>query len=369
VEGLTDDEYTVRWEGYLVPRKSGTHAVGIEGKYFRIMLDGDTLIRHNNIHHSNKTYRQVNLRAGHPYHVKIEMEDKHSDAGCTFHWEEPDQPWVWEAIQMARWADHVVLVMGLSARLEGEEMRGLELDGFHAGDRTSLDLPAVQQRLIRSVVATGKPVTLVLMSGSAVSINREHQMIPAIVQAWYGGEAGGTAVADVLFGDYNPAGRLPVTFYTSVEDLPPFEEYDMKGRTYRYFEGEVLYPFGHGLSYTRFHYDNLILEKDEITSGENLTVSVELTNQGPMDGEEVVQLYIRDLKPGDQKPIKELKGFERVAVKSGQTLVVTMTLGPDELESYDPVQGDYDLKSGEFEILVGPSSDEEGLLSTRLLVR
>ena len=155
-------------------------------------------------------------------------------------------------------------------------MRGLELEGFDAGDRTSLDLPSVQQNLIRRMVATGKPVTLVLMTGSAVSINREHASVPAILQAWYGGEAAGLAVADVLFGDYNPAGRLPVTFYRSVDDLPPFENYDMAGRTYRYFSEEVLYPFGHGLGYSPFHYDNLILEKKEISDMESVTVSVDV---------------------------------------------------------------------------------------------
>ena len=178
--------------------------------------------------------------------------------------------------------------MGLTARLEGEEMRGLELEGFNAGDRTSLDLPAVQRSLIRQVAATGKPVTLVLMTGSAVSITREHELLPSILQAWYGGEAAGDAVADVLFGDYNPAGRLPLTFYRSVEDLPPFEDYNMAGRTYLYFDGEVLYTFGFGLSYTSFVYDNLILEESEMGSGETITVSVDLSNTGQREGEEVV---------------------------------------------------------------------------------
>ena len=133
------------------------------------------------------------------------------------------------------------------------------------------------------------------MTGSAISINRENESLPAILQAWYGGEAAGKAVADVLFGDYNPAGRLPVTFYKSVEDIPPFENYDMTGRTYRYFDGEVLYPFGYGLSYTQFSYDNLIIEKKEITTGESLMVSVDVTNSGVVNGEEEVQLYIRDV--------------------------------------------------------------------------
>ena len=369
VDGLTDDDYSVEWSGYLVPRKSGTHAIGANGKYFQVFFEGETLIEHHNIHHPNKVYRNVELVAGKAYEIKVIMQDEHGDSNCTLHWEEPGMPLAWEALQAARWADHVSLILGLTARLEGEEMRGLELDGFNGGDRTSLDLPAVQQSLIRQIAATGKPVTLVLMTGSAVSIVREQAMVPAILQAWYGGEAAGEAVADVLFGDYNPAGRLPLTFYRSVEDLPPFENYDMQGRTYRYFEGEVLYPFGYGLSYTSFTYDNLILEKDEIGRNERLTVSVDVSNSGNRDGEEVVQLYIRDLESEEIRPLKDLRGFERVAVNAGQSIVVSMTLGPEELAYYDPATGEYLVEPGLYEIMVGPSSASEVLLKTELMVR
>jgi beta-glucosidase len=368
-EGLSDDQYSVEWKGYLVPRKSGTHALGLNGKYVQFIFEGDTLIDHNNMHHPNKVYRKVDLVAGKAYRIQVRVFDHHGDANCTFHWEEPELPLAWEAIQAARWADHVVLVMGLTARLEGEEMRGLELEGFHAGDRTSLDLPAVQRSLIRQIAATGKPVSLVLMTGSAVSITQEQELVPSIVQAWYGGEAAGEAVADVLFGDYNPAGRLPLTFYRSVDDLPPFEDYNMSGRTYRYFDGEVLYPFGYGLSYTSFTYNNLILEKDEMGKDESITVSVDLSNSGHLDGEEVVQLYIRDLESEEVRPLKDLRGFERVAVKAGQTIVVTMILGTDELAYYDSSAGDYVVEPGKYEILVGPSSDNELLLRAELLVR
>ncbi|RPI44168.1 MAG: glucan 1,4-alpha-glucosidase, partial [Bacteroidetes bacterium] len=327
VKGLVNDSFSIEWSGYLVPRRSGTHAIGVEGKFFRLVFEGDTLIRYNNIHHADKTYRNVELVSGKPYRFSLLMADLHGDAGCTLHWQEPGLPLLWEAVQLARWADQVVLVMGLTARLEGEEMRGLELEGFSAGDRTSLDLPRVQQNLIRQIAATGKPVTLVLMSGSALSINWENDHLPAILQAWYGGEAAGTAVADVLFGKYNPAGRLPVTFSRSVDDLPSFEDYNMVGRTYRFFEGEVLYPFGYGLSYTSFNISNLLLEKNEITPSETITVSVDVTNTGDREGEEVVQLYLRRADRQEGAPLKELKGFERVFVGRGQSIVVTMTLG------------------------------------------
>lgn len=369
VEGLSDDDYSVEWTGYLVPRKSGSHALGLNGKYVRLEFEGETLIEHSNIHHPDKIYRNVDLVAGKAYQIKVRMKDEHGDSNCTLHWEEPGLPLAWEALQAARWADHVVLVMGLTARLEGEEMRGLELEGFHAGDRTSLDLPEIQRSLIRQIAATGKPVTLVLMSGSAVSITLEHQLVPAILQAWYGGEAAGEAVADVLFGDYNPAGRLPLTFYRSVDDLPPFEDYNMEGRTYRYFEGEVLYPFGYGLSYTSFTYDNLILEKNEMGADESISVSVDVSNTGSWDGEEVVQLYIRDPESDEKRPLKDLRGFERVAVKAGQTMVVSLSLGPDELVRYDTAAGEYLVKPGLYEIMVGPSSASEVLLKTELMVR
>lgn len=309
------------------------------------------------------------LKAGQPYPIKLILRHRGGDATCTLNWLEPDRRLMQEALQLAGWADHVVLVMGLNARLEGEEMRGFQMEGFSGGDRTSLELPEVQQQLIRRMVATGKPVTLVLMTGSAVSINWENEHVDGILQAWYPGEAGGTAVADVLFGDYNPAGRLPVTFYRSVDDLPDFSDYTMEGKTYRYFEGEVLYPFGYGLSYTTFDYENLILDRDEISQSDEVTVSVDVTNAGDMDGEEVVQLYIRDVESEEKRPIKDLRGFERVWINAGETVTVTMTIGPDELAYYDVEQGDYVVEPGWFDILVGPSSDEAGQLSTSLEVR
>ncbi len=369
LEDLEDDSYSVSWSAYLVPRTSGKHAIGVEGKYFSFIFEGDTLLRMNNIHHPNKVYQWLDLEEGKAYKIKLVMKDQHGDAPIIINWDEPSPARTNEAVQLARWADHVVLVMGLTARLEGEEMHGLDLDGFYRGDRTSLNLPETQSKLIRQIVATGKPVTLILMTGSAVSINWEDQHIPSIVQAWYGGESAGTAVADVLFGDYNPAGRLPLTFYKSVDDLPDFENYNMEGRTYRYFEGDVLYPFGFGLSYTSFTYNNLILETDEIAQDEELTVSVEVTNSGQFDGEEVVQMYIR--KPGSAlvRPLKDLRGFERVFINKGQTRVITMELGPDELEIYNVEAGDYQVEKGNYEILVGSSSDESHLIQATLMVR
>jgi len=369
VEGLEDDNYAVEWTGYLVPGITGDYAIGAEGKYFVFVLDGDTLSTVRSVHHPNKTSSTVRLEAGRSYALRLVMHDRHGDAPIALHWQEPGAASVSEAVGLARWADQVVLVMGLSPRLEGEEMRGMDLEGFHAGDRTSLDLPAVQKNLIRQIRYTGKPVVLVLMNGSALSINEENASLPAILEAWYGGEAAGTAVADVLFGDYNPAGRLPVTFYRSADDLPPFESYDMEGRTYRYFNGEVLYPFGYGLSYTTFAYDNLILDRQEIQTGDSVLVSVEVSNLGDRDGEEVVQLYVRKKESEYHRSLRDLRGFERIPVKKGQTRVVTMPLGTDDLSVYDPESGTYVVEKGDYEILAGPSSDVSTLIATELTVR
>src|SRR5882724_6647812 len=171
------------------------------------------------------------------------------------------------------------MCMGLSSRLEGEEM-DVNIDGFKGGDRTSLDLPKAQEELIKEIQALGKPVVLVLLNGSALSINWEDKNIPAIVEAWYPGQAAGTAIADVLFGDYNPAGRLPVTFYRDTTDLPPFGDYRMAGRTYRFFEGTPLYPFGHGLSYTSFTYANLRTSADTLRAGDHITIRIDVANTG-----------------------------------------------------------------------------------------
>ena len=205
------------------------------------------------------------------------------------------------------------------------------IPGFSGGDRTSILLPAVQTSLLKALQTTGKPVVFVLMTGSAIAMPWEAQNIPAIVNAWYGGQSAGTAIADVLFGDYNPAGRLPVTFYASDKDLPDFNDYSMSNRTYRYFKGQPLYPFGYGLSYTTFSYDALKMPAT-LNAGNGATISVRVTNTGAMDGEEVVQLYVSPSTAGKGKdPIRELKGFQRVFLKKGESRTITFTLKPENM--------------------------------------
>jgi beta-glucosidase len=226
-------------------------------------------------------------------------------------------------------ADVIIYVGGISPSLEGEEMP-VQVEGFSGGDRTSIDLPHVQTELLKALYATGKPVILIMMTGSALSVQWEAAHLPAIINAWYGGQSAGTAVADVLFGDYNPAGRLPVTFYKSIDQLPAFTDYNMTGRTYRYFTGEPLYPFGYGLSYSSFKYSNLKVTSALIT-GKVVTVAVDVQNSGNRNGDEVVELYVKHPATGARVPIHSLEGFDRVHLKAGEKQTVHFTLSPRHL--------------------------------------
>jgi len=237
-----------------------------------------------------------------------------------------------DAVKAARETDTTVLVLGISAKLEGEEMK-VDVPGFHGGDRTDLSLPQSQEALLKAVVATGKPVVVVLLSGSALAVNWANDHAPAILQAWYPGGEGGTAIADVLFGDYNPGGRLPVTFYKSVDQLPPFTDYSMQGRTYRYFKGEPLYPFGFGLSYTKFAYSNLRVKS--VKAGEPVNVVVDVTNAGDREGDEVVQLYLTDVAASAPVPIRTLVGFERISLRPREKRTVSFTITPRQMSLID----------------------------------
>ena len=255
--------------------------------------------------------------------------------------------------------DLIIYVGGLSPKLEGEEMK-VSYPGFHKGDRTTIRLPEVQRELIAALAATGRPLVYVNCSGSAVALTEVEPHCDAILQAWYGGEEGGTAVADVLTGRYNPAGRLPVTFYASDDDLPDFEDYRMAGRTYRYFTGKPLYPFGYGLSYTTFAYGAAALSQPSVTPREVLEVSIPLTNTGDRDGEEVIQLYLR--KPGDAEgPQKALRAWRRVALRAGETRTESFRLTTADLEWFDPSTGRMGVVPGRYELLYGGSSADEAL--------
>lgn len=265
------------------------------------------------------------------------------------------------AVKAARDADVVIFAGGISPRLEGEALQ-VSVDGFNGGDKTDLDLPAVQRALLKELKRTGKPVVLVLMNGSALSISRENENIDGIIEGWYGGEAAGQAIAEVLFGDYNPAGRLPISFYKTINDIPAFDDYTMKGKTYRYCSKPVLYPFGYGLSYTKFSYSNLKLSSAVLNDKIEVTATVK--NSGDMDGDEVVQLYIHQQ---GQDAIKELKGYQRVHLKKGESKQLVFLLKPEDILHYSTQKDDLAVLPGRVEVMIGASSQDIRLRSAFFL--
>ncbi len=276
-----------------------------------------------------------------------------------------------ETLEAVKNADVAIFVGGLTAELEGEEMP-MRIDGFAGGDRTRIELPEVQMTTLKAMQTTGTPVVFVLLSGSAVAMNWADDAIPAILAAWYPGQRGGDAVADVLFGDANPAGRLPVTFYASTDELADFRNYNMragKGQTYRYYYGEPAYPFGHGLSYTTFVYSDMAMSRNSLRADDTITVSVNVTNTGDRDGEEVVQLYVRDVESSLPMPVMQLRGFERIALAKGKSKTVTFTLKPiEDMRYYNAMLQAYAVEPGEFEIQIGASSRDIRLKDTVTVV-
>jgi beta-glucosidase len=272
------------------------------------------------------------------------------------------------AVTQAKDSDVVIACVGLSRRFEGEE--GDADLSEDQGDRASLALPGVQEELLRELHATGTPVVMVLMTGSAVEINWAEENLPAILCAWYPGQEGGHAVADVLFGDCNPSGRLPVTFPASLGQLPPFRDYEMEGHTYRFMDAEPLYRFGYGLSYTRFEYSDLRFSADTISDDEEVVVSAEVENVGRRAGDEVAQLYVSDLEASVPVPRLHLEGLQRVRLAPGQTKTVAFRLRPDQLAAYDD-EGRPFVEPGEFEVSVGggqPVDAASGAVSGTVVV-
>jgi beta-glucosidase len=260
-------------------------------------------------------------------------------------------------------ADLAIFVGGLDATWEGEEMPGgINVDGFYNGDRTRIEMPEIQQKAIKAMIDTGTPVVLVLMAGSSIALSGLEKELDAILMAWYPGQRGGDATTSVLFGDYNPGGKLPVTFYSSTSELPDFKDYNMhsgKGFTYRYYKGEALYPFGHGLSYTNFKYSKLRADKTNLNEKENFKISFNIKNIGAYDGDEVVQVYIKDLNSKLKMPIKQLRNFKRVSLNKGDEKIVEFEFKPiEDFNYYNSTEQKYMVDKGSFEIQVGSSSQD-----------
>jgi beta-glucosidase len=349
----------MRWSGWIRPDVTSEYhfRMNMDDGY-RILVDGREIADAwdpgdpPSIHNDG-----VTLTAGRAHAITVEAKQD-GDRG--------DQSLLWTdlreqegaAVAAAKDADLVVFAAGLNSKLEGEEMR-VNAPGFAGGDRISLDLPAPQEKLLEQLHATGKPVVLVLLNGSAMSVNWAQANLPAIVEAWYPGGVGGRAVADLIAGDYSPAGRLPVTFYASAEQLPAFGDYAMRGRTYRYFEGKPLYPFGHGLSYTSFAYA-APKAAARVTAGGSLEVSTKVTNTGQRSGDEVVQLYVRGAPPsGGTAPRHALQGFSRIHLEPGESREVLFSLDPRALSSVDAA-GSRAVLPGEVAVWVGGGQPDTG---------
>jgi beta-glucosidase len=353
VPQLPLDNFSARWTGQITAPTSGTYELGIRADdAARLYLD-DQLFLDGWRDGSAKTVKKsLEMKAGRAHKIRVEFYDKYAAATAKLLWGPPRlaESLYEDAIRKAGDADVVVMALGLAPSLEGEEM-DVKLEGFRGGDRTELNLPKVQEDLLKAVHATGKPVVLLLFSGGGISVNWADANVPAIVQTWYPGEEGGAGIADVLFGDYNPSGRLPVTFYKSASQLPAFADYRMQGKTYRYFTGDPLYPFGHGLSYTKFEYGKLKMKRS-VKSGERVEVSAEVRNTGAVAGDEVVQLYLTDTAASAPVPVRSLRGVQRVSLRPGEKRRVKFTLTPRDLTLIDDA-GKHVLEPGAFAITVG----------------
>ena len=358
-QGVPADNFSIRWSGQLLPPVSGSYRIeAAANDGFRLYLDGRLLLDHwQASDRLSAASASVELEAGRAYDIRLEYYEGERDAGVRLAWNMPGaRPPFEEALEAARGSDVVVFVGGLTGDVEGEEMT-VSYPGFAGGDRTDLRLPSTQRKLLEALQATGKPVVVVMTAGSALAIDWAQQHVAAILMAWYPGQRGGNAVADVLFGDANPAGRLPVTFYKADEKLPPFDDYAMEGRTYRYFDGEPLYAFGHGLSYTRFEYADLHLGRARVGIGDEMKLSLQVSNKGARAGDEVVQLYLRQVGPGPGRALKELHGFQRIALQPGETRRVEFAITPErDLRFYDEQGKRYAVDPGAYEVQVGASS-------------
>jgi len=341
-------EFSARWSGFLTPEQTGAYQIGLVGSMNRMWLDGKLIVDDANLHDPNTQTTTLQLTKGHRYAVKVEF--LRGGLGTKMVWLPVSADPLREAVDAARESDVVVAVVGITSKLEGEEMK-VDLPGFRGGDRTSLNLPEEESALLGALKASGKPLVVVLMNGSALAVNWANDHANAILDAWYSGEEGGTAIAQTLAGTNNPAGRLPVTFYKGVEQLPPFEDYSMKDRTYRYFSGQPLYPFGYGLSYSTFEYSGLKLSNTDLQAGNSLEVDVEVKNTSKRPGDEVVELYLTFPKlPG--VPLRALRGFSRVHFDGNEQRHVHLTLQPRDL-SYVNEKGDRFVGAGDYTITVG----------------
>ena len=357
--GVQLEDFSAKYETDFKPSEAGEYVINVDGcGQFELYLDGKRQFHHR-IWRTTPNHIVIQAEKGKTYHVEVRfshVQTYNANLAINIAKEYPiDYQTV---INQLKGIDKVVFVGGISAALEGEEMP-VDIDGFKGGDRTHIELPAVQRNFLKALKDAGKHVIFVNCSGSCIALEPETKTCDAIVQAWYPGQEGGTAVADVLFGDYNPGGKLPVTFYKNSKQLPDYEDYSMKGRTYRYFD-DALFPFGYGLSYTTFEVSPVNSDAFAVNDKDDVKVNVKVKNIGRRDGAEVVQVYIRNLQDAEG-PLKSLRAFQRVDVKAGQSQNVTLSLNRQSFEFWDAETNTMRVKPGQYEILVGTSSSNKDL--------
>ena len=374
VPELDRKNYSVRWTGVFTPPAPGDYQLGFHrsrcyrcgtDETYALWLDGKEVYdsaEHLSANRRGEPDPTIDLHAtdtrAHAIRVEYTFKKQLLGAGITLEWHAPADVLRNEAVQAAGNSDVVLAFVGISPNLEGEEMP-VHVPGFDGGDRTDIDLPKTQKDLLEAVAATGKPIVVVLLSGSAVAMIWSKQHAAALLETWYPGEAGGEAIANVLTGKANPSGRLPITFYASDAQLPPFTDYSMKDRTYRYFTGQALYPFGYGLSYTTYRFSNLKISSGSLTAGDPLVAAVTVTNTGERAGDAVAEVYL--IPPGGNVyPLRSLEGFERVRLAPRASAVVRFHLDPRELSEVDGA-GHRAVRAGGYRIFVGGSSPESGV--------
>jgi len=345
---ISDAPMSIRWTGYITPRISGSYKIAITSSDgIKFWIDDNLKIDEWYGRGETTDKFEYKMEAGQKYAVKLEYFVNRDDEICQLFWQVPgetESDLFAADKKAAKESDYVLAIMGINKNTEREGL-----------DRTTIDLPKEQVNYLKEIYKENKNIVVVLIAGSAMSINWIDANIPAIVEAWYPGESGGTAIADVLFGDYNPGGRLPFTFYKSINDLPAFDDYDIyKGRTYMYFEGKPLYPFGYGLSYTTFKYSKMASSQ----SDDEISVSVKIKNTGKTKGDEVVQLYCTDLESSLKRPNKQLVDFKRISLKKGKSETVTFKVKKDQLQYWDTSINNWNLEPGAFEFMIGSSSED-----------
>ncbi len=342
---------SMRWTGFLNPTISGKYTFGIKKSGESKLYLNDKMIMD-----TQNELTTFDLEAGKSYDLKLEYICNNGQAYCALSWKTPDKRAsdIYQTEKkLAKSCDVVIVVLGIN--------KSIEMEGR---DRTTLELPADQQQFIQEIYKTNPKTVVVLVAGSSLAISWIQENVPAIVDAWYPGEQGGNAIAEVLFGETNPAGRLPLTWYKSTNDLPPFDDYEVsKGRTYMYFEGKTIYPFGFGLSYTNFTYSNLQLDKNELQRNDTVSMKLDIQNSGKLDGDEVVQLYIQQKSANVKLPQKQLKAFQRISMKKGESKTVSFQLSRKDLSFWNE-KNEFVMEPGEIQILIGASSEDIRLKKT-----